>query len=334
MTYERKLSSIDRSFLAHPEQDGRPVRQRINQFIIEGPGELDLTRWKDAVAKAAKANPSSCLKIKGHLGRSRWVEGPLPAVTLLEDHQWNGCTSDHFPFLNRTFDLRQGPTADILLLPGSPARILVSTHHAVMDGMSTRFFMEGVFCALRGEPVPQNKSCVRDIDIVRSVEVPTRAIQPTIQDALPFNGAAEPAEKGVTWRRAFIPGNFKNVSPMILFELAKIVRANNEADGKVRFLMPINLRRHIDDKEAMGNLSYPVTVDIDISDTETDVRKKILTTMKNKQDLYFPPPFLMNLFTWTPSFLFMPWLELTSYFLMMCLLVHIDFDEEYFLNDR
>ena len=161
MSIERRTSVVDRLFTGHINRKGAPPIQRVNQFVLEGEGDLVLKDWQNAVVGAVAAYPAIRLICKGHLGFTRWVnEGPLPHVELIENHHWNGISSEGAPFAQRTLSLREGPCAEIILLPGSPARVVFRTHHALMDGMGMLIFIEAVFQALRGEEITGNNTSV------------------------------------------------------------------------------------------------------------------------------------------------------------------------------
>ena len=86
---------------------------------------------------------------------------------------------------------------------------------------------------------------------------------------------------------------------MVLHELAKIIRQNNSIDGDVEINLTMDLRRHIEQKKVIANIVNVVRIPIGEEDTELDIRKFILTAVKNKLDLRIGPPIahtLMHLF--------------------------------------
>ena len=303
MTYQRKLSATDKTFLAQLEGRGlaHPI-QRINQFVVEGEGQLDKHAFAEAISKVAERYPGLRVIQKGHLGAAKWVaEGSVPPVIVISDHQWDGNHSDT-PFHNRLLDLKTGPTSEVILLPGSPARIVFRTHHAVMDGHGTKVFMRETFKALRGEPLGSDQTTLTELDIVERTELPAlEGRLPPSSSSLSLDGEADGCGFGFSWQRKKIPGNYKNATAMVLFELAKVMRANSKEPGDARFKLSINLRRHLDTPDIVGNFTNFATVDVTDTHREIDVRKKILTILKQKRELRYGSPALLNLFRWVPT---------------------------------
>jgi hypothetical protein len=87
---------------------------------------------------------------------------------------------------------------------------------------------------------------------------------------------------------------------MALYELACIMRNNSSEPGDARFKLSINLRRHLDTPDIVGNFTNFATIDVADSDREIDVRKKILTTLKQKRELRYGSPAALNILRWTP----------------------------------
>ena len=302
MTYQRKLSATDKTFLAQLEGKGleHPI-QRINQFVVEGEGQLDVTAFEKAVAQVAEAYPGLRVIQKGVLGTAKWVaEGPVPPVTLIPDHGWDGTHSDT-PFHNRILDPVTGPTSEIVLLPGVPARIVFRTHHAVMDGHGTKVFIREVFKALRGEPLDSDRTTLTELDIYQNTELPALegGLKPT-RSCLSFDGKADGYGFGFTWKRKRLDGKYRNSTAMALYEMARIMRSNSPEPGDVRFKLSINLRRHTDTPDIVGNFTNFVTVEVAENDRELDVRKNLLKIIKQKRELRYGSPALLNIFRWVP----------------------------------
>jgi hypothetical protein len=131
--YTRKLSPIERASLV------------LNEFcnyncdiVVEGHGGLSVETLRNAVEKAAQANPGSRVRLRGVLGFSRWVDsGVTPEVQEVRASSWDGRSERGAAFLEERFDaLAGGPVCKLVYVRGSPARIVFRALHAAVDGRS------------------------------------------------------------------------------------------------------------------------------------------------------------------------------------------------------
>jgi NRPS condensation-like uncharacterized protein len=306
MVYTRKISPVERIAASHIVGVRSEPIQKINQFVLEGEGTFDVERWRQALERVAEVLPALRSVWKGHGGRSYWqASGPVPAVVLIENSQWDGRSDVGAPFLERSFDLRAGPCCEVILLPGSPARVVFRTHHALMDGMGTRVFIDEVFKALRAEELDGNESALREIDLLEALDAPDAEKPALVTDCLSLDGDADGRGIGCSWRRQMIPGNFKNAAPAVMYELSQLIRSTNRESGSVRLRLTIDLRRHLKGDRTIGNLTNFLMMDIAETDSELDIRKQLLKKIKTKQDLYsVAPAWLLKVASWIPMCLF------------------------------
>jgi hypothetical protein len=281
-----------------------PPLQTINQFVIEGEGSLDAARWREAVAQASAVNPvTRCVK-KGRFGFTQLVaEGAEPEVKVYPNHSWDAASSDNAPFLDEPLDIHNGPTCQVILLPGQQkSRVIFRTHHMLMDGAGTKFFMEDVFRILRGEQPLGSQSTLSDPDVLAGKLGACQENPGLAQNVLSLSGQPEGDELGRRWIRQFIPGKYRNALVFILVELARLARSHNaDAEGNVRIQITINQRRHIKDDRSLSNLTALLNIDLPPNATENQVRKQLLERLKNNQDLFVPPGFVLKIMSLMPD---------------------------------
>jgi len=276
-SYTRKMSYNDRLF-AVSEKICPPG---LNQFVCEGEGFFDAGRWREAVKTASEANPGSRIILKGHLGRSRWIDsGITPPVTEVDGSDWDGLGPAGAPFLDRGVDLRKGPVSEVLLIHGNPLRVCFRTHHAVMDGMGLLTWMEDVFHVLRGEAPVGSTSSITDMELARSVMKEYR--RPFPKDNIVPTGKPSGDKRGVTWKRIIIPGTYKNILGQV------VVLSAHEAwkyqEGPVRFAIPVDIRTRQKGLRSTANLAIAIYVEVKKDSTPEDIANDIRNQIAEKRD--------------------------------------------------
>jgi len=280
--YQRKLSINERMFLASASLS--PV---ANQIVVEGNGTDNLSAWQSAVDAASMANPGSRVVLKGSLGLCRWQDsGISPPVRQVDGSKWDGKGPEGAPFLDNALNAEQGPTCEILLVKGHPAtgsntvRVIFRTHHAVMDGRGTLFWMEDMLRALAGlEPIGSN-SAITDSQLARSIQKKFR--RPINKKFIAPTGKAIGHEPGVQWCRFEIPGPVPQILARSAVILAK--EAWSYKSGPVLFGIPVDLRRHRTDLTSTANLSYSIYIEVSPGASPGQIADDIQRQLQEKRE--------------------------------------------------
>jgi NRPS condensation-like uncharacterized protein len=268
----RLLSGLERTWLA-ADRINPPF---VNQLVLEGTGQLSEEALKAAVALASVAIPGLRVRLKRALGWSYWdADGPLPSVRSVDGQRWDGCSPKGAPFLEEALST-QGPVAEILLVQGSPFRMVVRTHHAVCDGRGAMLFVNGIFQALRGEAItPIGFGPQTDTDLARQIialppEKRRRGVQPPIKilpgppnppaDRTAPTGKAHIFSMGTTWARIRIPGRFPQLLPRLIRTLAILTRERSETP--LRIAIPVDLRPWKPEVLSTANLTGILHLDL------------------------------------------------------------------------
>src|SRR5580765_4477919 len=123
-TYTRPISATEAWFLVYP--DWLPG---VIQVVVEGIGPLDAVDLVRAVEAASEACPGARLTQDG---RSWLDSGAAPVVRVipgprLDPITFTGVADMHRPLMGTD----RGPTCEVLLLPGTPTRVVFRASHAV-----------------------------------------------------------------------------------------------------------------------------------------------------------------------------------------------------------
>lgn len=296
MTFYRNLSPVERSsYLAFEEADGSP---RVNQFVIEGEGDLEVSQLKKAVAQTAKVHPGCRLCLKGRSKFSYWDDsGPLPSVSEVDASSWDGKTTVQTDFFYTPVSYRKGPTVELVVLRGSTARLLVRTHHAVMDGGGTMIFLRDLFRALRGEPLHGSNSNIADFDVFKEHDFGGGNYELKPFDAIPALGAPKGESRSFNWRRAVAEGSPARALQKVAVAIAK--EARSHGDGKVRLRIPVDLRRHLDDSTVtLANCTGAIDLEIGEEDTDKTLFRQMAQKLKSNQELVMSRK--LGLVSWAP----------------------------------
>lgn len=301
MSYYRRVSPGERVF--HLARETDPFSRKYIQVVIEGQGELKLSKWEAALAPIAKAHMGCHLTLKGHLGFSRWdTDGPPPRVREIST-TWNGYDfSDRFLF-PPPIDIRRDPLGEVLLLQGPVPRVLMRVHHAAMDGVGALLIARDVFRVLRSEAPIGSNSNSSEIDVWRAHNFGTRKIPSIPTDAITPFGSPCGIGTDPVWARRSIPARPARIIPKLALLLAE--QSWQQAEGKFRIAVFVNLRRHLADGQVtLANCSGMVLVDVTPKDTEASVHRKIFDQMRARTYLDMSP--LVSAVHWIPSQVFKP----------------------------
>lgn len=272
MTESRQMSGVERLWLA---ADGI-APPFANQMVIEGcpcpPAPVE--RWREALATVVPSWPGCRVRRIGVLWAARWqADGHPPAVVEVDGASWDGLSPAGAPFLRRPLDARHGPCCEVLLARCERTpRLVLRTHHAVMDGEGTLMLAGALFAAMRG-------------DAIRAVPLgpPDEAVaggmgqgreRPPPRDCLPpFRGVSGGAGAGVTWGRRSVAGPQRRPLGALAVAVAQA------AGGACRVDVPVDLRRNRPGVEGCGNLTglvrLPVDPARDPATVEDDLRSRI-----------------------------------------------------------
>lgn len=273
--FHRRVTTLERVFtLLH---DMAPPF--ATQLVLEGSGELDLSRWETAVAAACEANPGSRLVYKGCWRWATWVDSGAPApVRLIDGNGWSGHGPEGAPFLRNPLPFKTTNSCEVLLVAGNPPRVVFRCLHAVMDGRGTLYWVEDIFRALRGEPLIGAHSMINDEEFSDDLKIPNRQDRKTRRYGAP-TGAADGVEQGNVWRRARLDGRFTKLLPLVALAMAKAARKRGEED--VCFNVPADLRFLKPHIRSTANLSCRFILDIPPEATVDSLQKQIFVKMRN-----------------------------------------------------
>ncbi|HNX28412.1 MAG TPA: hypothetical protein PKN87_03245 [Syntrophomonadaceae bacterium] len=279
MAFTRQLTSTEKIYIAS-DHVSPPC---VNQFILEGTGELDKKEWFAAISKVGEVNPGSRLVMKGSLCFGHWVDsGRPPGLTEVDGSSWSGYSPENAPFMLKPLYAEKGPTCEVVLIKGKPLRIAFRSHHAVMDGMGTILWMQDIFRALRGQTLVGYPSRLTEYRLAKSFQKHGRTPAPHHFPAI--TGKTVGDEAGWRWLRVTVNGKIRQILPKVAWILANEIWLSNYPDCPVRFAVPVNMRPRGNNIHSTGNLSNLIYLDVTPRSTPETITEDLKTQLAKKSD--------------------------------------------------
>jgi NRPS condensation-like uncharacterized protein len=308
MTYTRPLSTIERYYVSCDSyKNGKFHTPCVNQMVVEGHGDIDSDKLRKSVIKASYANPGSRVKLKGHLGFSRWVDSDLSTPLRIVHENWDGRSNDDSEFLLKPLPPRSGPTSEVVLVIAETKHfIIIRTHHGVMDGRGTLHFANDIFRCLRGEKAIGENSHINDMQLAQSLNDHAKA-DSLGRDVAAATGAAKPVstlavEIPSRWIRKTLLGKHKGLLSKVALEIARYARLNGEEI--VRFQIPVDMRPHQEGLNSTANLTGGIVVNVNLNTSSEDWNADIQQQLAGKKEAEIPRFFKFlpfHFLNWVPT---------------------------------
>lgn len=310
MTYQRPLSTIERYYVSCDSKiEGKHLTPCMNQMVVEGNADIDVEAFRRATTQASYANPGSRVKLKGHLGFSRWVDSEHSTPVRVIEHDWDGLSSDNAPFLQDPLPVRTGPTSEVLIVISkklNKSYVLFRSHHGAMDGRGTLHFAHDVFRCLRSEePIGENSN-ITDMELAKSLSNHARAtdLGPDVAAPTGKPQAISDSEKqqASRWIRRSLLGKHKGVLAKVALETARFSRLNGE--DSVRFQIPVDMRPHREGLSSTANLTGGIVVNVNLNTDAEQWNNDIKAQLAEKKEAEIPHFFRFfpfHLLSWVPT---------------------------------
>ena len=256
----------------------------VISYVLEVDGEIDTEELTEACRTAAATAPALSARLAGRWAGTRWEPGgPICRVRSAEAASWDGNRSEGAAFMDVPFDLRAGPTSELVVVRGRPTRLLFRISHALVDGLGALYLFQTIVATLRGEAPPSLSLTPRDVDLAREFGVPAEKI-PRPDSAAPFD-AADEGPLAVRWAVRRVEGNPGKLLPRLVLTLAR--RRPIPAPRTFRVMVPVDLRQYRPDIQSSANLTGMLRIDVrpllDSPDPITALSEVIVRGRREKQ---------------------------------------------------
>ncbi|MFJ6983154.1 MULTISPECIES: non-ribosomal peptide synthetase [unclassified Streptomyces] len=248
------------------------------QYVIEGEGAVLPEDLIAAVDEASEASPGTRLVRRGKL----WVDsGVSPAVHVME-HPLDRRRLDS-PALNAWVS-RPGTTFEVLLYPGDPVSVVVRGQHEATDARGLALWAADVFRVLRGQEPVGAPSTLNSTQFLEKLHPQGLPPIPPAAAALEWPSPLGPVPAGIrklAWRNRTVDGTHAAATAKVAASLA----AAYGPEGKGRFFVPVDLRRHDPSIRSTAWLSQALVLDVDSGEEWEQVHQGLLAGLAEGKEI-------------------------------------------------
>ncbi|WP_144391871.1 peptide synthetase [Pleionea sediminis] len=303
MTYKRTLTPVERYYVSCDNHKPPHKTPCLNQMMLEGIGDFDESKWQKAVEIASQKNPGSRLVLSGKLGFSKWKASNKPArLRIVDGSNWDGMSDANCPFQGAALPPFEGPTTEVVLIKGNPARIAVRTHHGAMDGRGTQTFIDDVFRVLNGEEPLGENSTITDLELAKQINGGEQRFGEFIpDDAIPPTGKPDGNSQGSHWIRRRLPGKHKQVLAKAAIAISELT--NRFGESNTRIQLPVDMRPRAEGIRSTGNLTGTIMMNVNPSTTPDEWDNTIRQLIEEQREAELPrfaSSIPLNWFGWLP----------------------------------
>jgi hypothetical protein len=292
MGFIRKISPLDCSFLAG---DSAERSSMVNQYVVQGIGFFSQIELREAIEIASQANLGIHSKLKGIWAWRYWdSEGEYPNLRILKD-DWDGVSSEGASFDGKPIDCRKGPIAEVCLYEGQFPTLVFRTHHAVMDGNATLFWIREFFKALRQETLIGSEASLNEWEISKTIKKPVpEGFTGPFSTIFPASDVSkverhEHDYSDCIWQNVVFEGRAERILPKAIAFINKKTREIHADNKEIKVIVrvPSDLRRFLNADSTYQLTNMVAALDLEISAQEIDktIFKRILKGLKNNVDL-------------------------------------------------
>jgi NRPS condensation-like uncharacterized protein len=280
----------------------------MNQMVVEGNVDIDIEAFRRATTKASYMNPGSRIKLKSHLGLSRWVDSEHSTPLRVIENDWDGLSNEGTDFLQDPLPVRTGPTSEVLIIINkklNKSYVLFRSHHGAMDGRGTLHFAQDVFRCLRGEQAIGENSHITDMQLAQSLNNNAQASDLGPDVAAPTGKPVKITESETLqtsrWIRRTLTGKHKGILAKVALETARYTRLQGE--NRIRFQIPVDMRPHQKGLNSTANLTGGIVVNVDLNTDAEQWHQNIKSQLTEKKEAEIPRFFSFfpfHLLNWIP----------------------------------
>jgi len=291
MALVRKISPLDCRYLAAETEISSPM---VNQYVIEGLGSISQLELKTALELVSEKNPGIRLRLKGRWFWRYWDSEGREAKITYQKSNWSGSCSEQASFDGNYLNCSKGESAEVYYFEGEFPKLVFRTHHAVLDGNATLFWIKEVFRALRGEPLLGSQCGLNEWDLAQRFKkpLPEKLMGPwnSVFSMIPKSEVKNEFENSSPchWQNIILKCKDDRVLPKVIAFINNKAREfhKNPKAIKVLIRVPSDLRRLLpaEDPYQLGNLVAALDLEIEADSDALSVYKKIMRGLNRKQD--------------------------------------------------
>jgi hypothetical protein len=260
--WRRPVSAIEHGYLAAAPL----IPPFAVTLVVEGTGTVEPGALEAAVRTVAATSRATGLRRHGRY----WADSGTPPPILSGPAAPDQGDAELRAALTRA--------CEVLHAPG---RLVFRASHAVMDGRSVVVWAADVFRVLRGEEPLGRAHAQTEAAVRREIagRAPRLATPLRHRDPLLPQGFRGGSDRRYAWWRRTAEGAPQSA-------VARVTAALADCAGRpVRVMVPVDLRRHVGNAYAMGNLALPIFLDAEPGTPWQSLHRDILAALHRRREL-------------------------------------------------
>ena len=243
------------------------------QFILEYEGIVDKKKLEDAINYVLNRTNDSNLK----LYQRDWVKNSENIV--IKDVLINSKEMLEDQFFKQKIDYKTHSVEVYLLKHLQKKYIVFKILHSVSDGKGALKFIENVFKKLNEKELTTCSNKYNEQTLAKEITKHNKVINliPKYKLDTRINKVKEYIPR---WNLISVNGYHIGIISKIALVLSKYFKDNN-----IKYMIPVDIRRHLDSDNYLGNMTLPIFLKASKKDTWQEINGKLLYALKNKEEL-------------------------------------------------
>lgn len=243
------------------------------QFILEYTGNVDKKVLEDAINYVLKNTNDNNLKLRG----KEWLRNKNDIQVQELEIKTKILTEDEI-FKNK-IDYKSHSLEVYILKHLEKKYIVFKILHSTCDGKGALSFINNVFRRLRNEELIECNNKVNEQQLANNICVHNKNINfiPRYKFSKKISNVKE---YNPIWNIIYTKGYHSGIIAKIAYVLSKEFK-----NKEVSFMIPVDIRRHLENDNYLGNMTLPIFLNVNQDDSWQDINGKMLYLLKNKEEL-------------------------------------------------
>lgn len=243
------------------------------QFILEYEGIVDKKKLENAIKYVlSKSNDTNLMLVNNYWNKSM-EDIKIKDISIKTDDLFED------DFFKKKIDYKKHSLEVYLLKHLNKKYIVFRLLHSVSDGKGAIAFVDNVFRRLKNESLVQCSNSFNEQDLVKDITVFNKNIK--LKPRYKFDGEINNVKYYIPrWNVVSVSGYHSGVIAKIAYVLSKYFE-----NDEINFMIPVDVRRYLDNDKYLGNMTLPIFLNVLKKDTWQEINGKLLYSLKNKEEL-------------------------------------------------
>lgn len=258
------------------EQLYEDVQSVTNAYAIQFILKTNNIKNKDVIEHAIERVIKSCPEFNVYLKRGKFY--PQQSLVHIIDIEIKDSTIYDLDLFKRKIDLNDH-SIEVFFVKALKDKYLVFRFaHSAMDGKSALLFMQNIANSLNGKELIKCKKAISEKDFLKKLNY-YKKNEPKLPRII-HDEASTIKRYTTRWQVV----RLNTYVPSIIAKLSRLL-AQEFKSSRIRVMVPVDLRRHDNNSPYIGNLTLPIFLNIDKSDSYIRINGELLCGLKDSKEL-------------------------------------------------